>query len=143
MKDITIYTDGACKGNPGPGGWAAILVYGGHEKVISGHSDGETTNNRMELTAVIEAVKACKIPCNITVVSDSTYVVMTKDKWASYMRKRVRKNYDLWKELLDVARAGGHTLAYQHVDGHSGNPYNERCDAIAKAQCALVQEVAA
>ena len=131
--DVTIYTDGACKGNPGPGGYCAILVCRGHEKVVEGGSQ-QTTNNRMELTAVTEAVKALNKPCDVHIVTDSKYVMMSKDKWRRWSLKRDIPNGDVWKELFSVAKAGNHKLHYEHVDGHSGHIYNERCDRLARAQ---------
>lgn len=117
---IVAYTDGACKGNPGPGGWASIMQFGQHEKELTGgcHS---TTNNRMELTAVIETVCACKRPCAIHIVTDSTYV----------MSKKHKKNRDLWEQLDKAVKDGGHSLSFEHVYGHKGHPLNERCDRLA------------
>ncbi len=130
---ITIYTDGACKGNPGPGGWGAILVCNGHEKILRGGAV-HTTNNRMELTAVLEAIKALTAPCDVTIVSDSKYVIMSRDKWLKWQNKSHVPNWDLWQELVETGKAKGHIFHYQHVNGHSGHVMNERCDRIASEQ---------
>lgn len=137
MKQVTIYTDGACQGNPGPGGWGAILRYGSHEKEISGGCP-ETTNNRMELSGVIEALKLLKEPCEVTLYSDSQYVcnALTKGwakKWKQNGWMRNKKdpalNPELWDELLQLAEL--HHLNVQWVKGHAGHPENERCDRLA------------
>lgn len=139
-KDITIYTDGACSGNPGPGGWAAILVYGGTEKELSG-GERETTNNRMELLAVISALKALKEPCSVKVYSDSQYVCDAINKgWArswkakGWMRnsKEAAKNPDLWEMLL--SQIDIHETQFIWVRGHADNEYNNRCDRLAVAE---------
>lgn len=139
MKHVDIFTDGACRGNPGPGGWGAVLVYGGHEKELSG-GDPVTTNNRMELTAVITALSALKEPCDVTVTSDSKYVVDAVEKgWAVSWRARgwVRAdkspalNPDLWERLLDLLDT--HTVRFMWIKGHAGHPFNERCDRLATA----------
>lgn len=140
MKHIDIYTDGACSGNPGPGGWGAILRYNGVEKELSG-SQKETTNNRMELTAVIEALKALKEPCETTVYTDSKYVcdAITK-KWVySWQKNGWRKadkkpalNVDLWEELL--ALLDRHQTEFIWLKGHAGHPENERCDKMAVSE---------
>lgn len=131
---VTIYTDGACKGNPGPGGWAAILEFGTRRRELVGYEYPTTTNNRMELTAVIEGVRACKRPCDITIVTDSTYVMMSQKKWEVFMAKKEKKNADLWMELIRVCRAGNHKLRYRKVEGHTGHTENELCDTLAKEQ---------
>lgn len=142
MKQITIYTDGACSGNPGPGGWGAILDYKGIRKELSG-GEARTTNNRMELTAVIEALACLKEPCEITLCSDSKYVMDGLSKgWAKGWRARGWKkadkspalNPDLWGRLLELCE--GHTFRYQWIKGHAGHPENERCDQMAVAQAA-------
>ena len=134
---MEIYTDGACKGNPGPGGWGAILRYNGHEKQISGGAH-ETTNNRMELTAVIEALRMLKEPCQVLLVSDSKYVCDALSKgWAEGWKKRGWKkadkqpalNPDLWDQLLTLTAQ--HQMQIQWIKGHAGHPENERCDALA------------
>ena len=137
MKHIDIYTDGACRGNPGRGGWGAILVYQGIEKELSG-GDAETTNNRMELTAAIEALAALREPCEVTLTSDSKYLVdgITKG-WAESWRARGWKkadrtpalNPELWSRLLDLLAI--HRVSFVWVKGHDGHPYNERCDKLA------------
>jgi ribonuclease HI len=140
MKEISIYTDGACSGNPGPGGWAAILVYGNTEKVISG-SHPNTTNNRMELTAVISGLEALKEPCIVNVYSDSKYVVDAVNLgWAKSWQKKgwkrnkeeAAKNPDLWEKLLKLMNI--HQVKLLWVKGHDENVYNQRCDKIAVSE---------
>ena len=141
MKQVTLYTDGACSGNPGPGGWGAILECEGHRKELSG-GEASTTNNRMELTAVIEGLSALKFGCAVTLVSDSKYVIdaITKGWVYSWKAKGWRKadkspalNVDLWEKLL--VQLDRHQMTYQWVKGHAGHPENERCDKMAVAQC--------
>lgn len=136
-KYVEIFTDGACSGNPGAGGWGAILRYGDREKELCG-GERETTNNRMELTAVIEALKALKEPCMIKVTTDSKYVCDSVSKgWArSWQKNGWRKadkktalNSDLWQELLDLLDR--HEVTFNWVKGHAGHPENERCDTLA------------
>jgi ribonuclease HI len=140
MKTVTLYTDGACSGNPGPGGWGAILEYNGHEKELSGGEEN-TTNNRMELTAVIQGLKALKEPCIVELYSDSKYVIDGLSKgWAASWRKNGWKkadkkpalNPDLWGELLDLVEK--HQVNYHWVKGHAENPKNNRCDQMAVEQ---------
>ena len=137
MKHVDIYTDGSCRSNPGPGGWCAILVYRGKEKQISG-GDGNTTNNRMELTAVIEALSALKEPCEVTLTTDSKYVLDALiNGWAKAWQangwrksdKSAALNTDLWEKLLSEVEK--HKIDYVWVKGHAGHPYNERCDKAA------------
>ncbi len=139
MKRVTLYTDGACSGNPGPGGWGSILVYEGVEKELSG-KESSTTNNRMELTAVIEGLRALKEPCLVDLYADSKYVVDGLSKgWAEGWRKNGWKkadkkpalNPDLWEVLLDLCKI--HQVTCHWVKGHSENPYNNRCDQLAVA----------
>ena len=133
MKHVEIYTDGACRGNPGPGGWGAILVYMGREKELSG-GENPTTNNRMELLAAIRALSALKEPCKVTLTSDSTYLCDGATKWLPTWRDRAFrkvKNPDLWMEL--VALLIKHDVSFVWVKGHDGHPYNERCDKLATA----------
>ena len=140
-KPVEIYTDGACSGNPGPGGWAAILFYKGHEKIITGF-DAETTNNRMELIAVIRALECLKEPCDATVYSDSSYIVNAVNKgwiigwqnkkWLMPDKKSQRKNTDLWLTLLELLKA--HRVRFVKVAGHSGDARNDRCDELAVAE---------
>lgn len=138
-KQVSIYTDGACSGNPGPGGWGAILCYKGTEKEISG-AEKETTNNRMELTAVIEALKCLKEACEIELWSDSKYVIDGLEKgWAESWRKngwrksdrKPALNPDLWDVLLNLTAE--HEIRYHWVKGHAENELNNRCDALAVA----------
>lgn len=136
MKEVQLYTDGACRGNPGRGGWGAILVYGKYEKEMSG-GERETTNNRMELLAVISGLEALKEPCRVTLYSDSKYVVDAflegwVESWRSHGWKRGRdelKNPDLWQRLYDLTKR--HEVNFIWVKGHDGHAYNERCDALA------------
>jgi len=137
MKTVTIYTDGACSGNPGPGGWGAILQYGKAEKELSG-SEPSTTNNRMELLGCIVGLEALKRPCTVTVYSDSQYLVNAfnqnwvagwlKRGWKNSQKQPV-KNVDLWKRLL--AAKEPHTVKFVWVKGHAGHAENERCDELA------------
>lgn len=136
-KKVFIYTDGACKGNPGPGGWGSIVVFGDKEKELGG-GEADTTNNRMEITAVIEALSILKEPCSVTLTTDSKYVVDSIEKgWAiNWKRNGWRKsdnspalNADLWKKLLVLLES--HEVSFVWVKGHNGHPYNERCDKIA------------
>jgi ribonuclease HI len=132
VKEVTIYTDGACSGNPGPGGWAAILIYGEHTKEISG-GDKQTTNNRMELMAVIQSLKMLKQPCKVKVCSDSAYIVNCfHDKWyVKWEKNGFKKNEDLWRELLALYRK--HEVEFKKVKGHSNVELNNRCDELARA----------
>lgn len=138
MEEITIYTDGACSGNPGPGGWGAILMYKDNMKEISGGKK-DTTNNVMELTAVIEALKLLKFPCKVNLYSDSAYVVNAflqnwvinwqKNNWKTSDKKDV-KNKELWKELIELCNI--HNVKFIKVKGHADNKYNNRCDELAR-----------
>ena len=140
MKTVTIYTDGACSGNPGPGGWGAILTYGQHQRELSG-GEANTTNNRMELTAVIQALSMLKEPCIVDLWSDSKYVIDGLEKgWAKGGKARGWKkadkkpalNPDLWDQLLTLTDI--HSLRYHWVKGHAENQYNNRCDELAVAE---------
>ncbi len=138
MKSVTIYTDGACSGNPGPGGWAAVLRCGAAEKEISG-GERETTNNRMELTAVIRALEALKEPCAVTVYTDSQYISraigegwLTKWRAAGFTKKGGLKNAELWRALDALLQK--HAVTFHWVKGHADNELNNRCDALAVAQ---------
>ena len=137
MKTVTLYTDGACSGNPGPGGWGAILEYQGHEKELSGGEDN-TTNNRMELTAVIEGLKALKESCVVELYSDSKYVIDGLQKGWIKSDKKPALNPDLWEQLL--ALTGRHEMRYHWVKGHAENPKNNRCDELAVAQWKKLKE---
>ena len=138
MKEVTIYTDGACSGNPGPGGWGAILIYGENKKEISGR-EKETTNNIMEITAVIESLKLLKYPCDVKLYSDSAYVVNAfnknwveswqKNGWVNSKKEEV-KNKELWKELIELTKT--HNVTFIKVKGHSDNEFNNRCDELAR-----------
>lgn len=140
MKTVTLYTDGACSGNPGAGGWAAILLFGGHKKELSG-GERATTNNRMELTAVIKGLDALKEPCIVELYSDSKYILDALEKgWAVGWRKRgwvkgnkePALNPDLWARLLDLCEV--HKVNLHWVKGHASNEYNNRCDQLAVAE---------
>lgn len=140
LKQVYLYTDGACSGNPGPGGWGAVLRYQGIEKELSG-GEAHTTNNRMELTAVIEGLSALKSPCKVTLCSDSKYIIDAIEKGWVYgwqkngwikSDKKPALNADLWQKLLPLLKL--HTVSYVWVKGHAGHPENERCDALAVAQ---------
>ncbi len=136
MKKVQLYTDGACRGNPGRGGWGAVLVYGKYERELSG-GDPMTTNNRMELLAAIEGLSALKEPCLVTLYSDSKYLTDAYlEKWIyAWERENWRggkvKNIDLWQRLLELTRI--HNVSFVWVKGHNGHPYNERCDRLATA----------
>ncbi|MGI5958492.1 MAG: ribonuclease HI [Massiliimalia sp.] len=140
MSKVYIYTDGACSGNPGPGGWGAILKAGEHTKELSG-GEANTTNNRMELSAVIAALSALKRPCSVVLTSDSKYIIDAVQKgWAKkwqangWMRnkKDPAQNPDLWEKLLELLEI--HQVEFVWVKGHAGHPENERCDQMAVAQ---------
>ncbi len=137
MKYIELFTDGACSGNPGPGGWGVVLRYNGHEKELSG-GERDTTNNRMELTAAIEGLSALKQPCKVRLVTDSKYVAdgITKGWAESWRKNNWRKadkkpalNPDLWEKLLNLIAT--HEVTIDWVKGHAGHPENERCDRLA------------
>ena len=137
MKEVTIYTDGACSGNPGKGGWGAVLIYGNIQRELSGFEE-VTTNNKMEPTACIEALKMLKEPCNVNLFSDSAYVVNAfnddwisgwiKNNWRNSQKKEVA-NIELWKELIELTKF--HSVVFNKVKGHEGDKYNEICDALA------------
>lgn len=140
MKQVTIYTDGACSGNPGPGGWGAMLMFNGKTLEISGY-EAHTTNNRMELLAPIQALTKLREPSNVSVYSDSAYLINAfnqnwLDNWQrNYWRKSNKKpveNQDLWKELLRLCEI--HNIRWVKVKGHADNPYNNRCDQLATGE---------
>ncbi len=140
MKKLNIYTDGACSGNPGKGGWGAVLVYNGIEKEISG-AEMHTTNNRMELTAVIKALQLLKEPCEVELTTDSKYVCDAVNKGWVYgwkkkgwikSDKKPALNVDLWEELLKQLNI--HKVTFIWVKGHNGHPYNEKCDKLAVSE---------
>ena len=146
MKTVTLYTDGACSGNPGPGGWGAILSYNGIEKELSG-GEASTTNNRMELMAVISGLEALKEPCRVELYSDSKYVIDGLSKgWAVSWRKngwrkadkKPALNPDLWERLLNLVEKN--ELSYHWVKGHADNPYNNRCDQLAVTESQKYKE---
>lgn len=137
MKKVEIFTDGACSGNPGPGGWGAVLRYAGKEKELSG-GEPETTNNRMELTACITALNALKEPCEVKITTDSQYVINGIEKgWAENWKrngwkkadKKPALNSDLWEQLLTAVSK--HKVTFLWIKGHDGHPENERCDTLA------------
>ena len=146
MKTVTLYTDGACSGNPGPGGWGAILMYGPHKKELSG-GEPSTTNNRMELTAVIRGLEALNEPCAVELYSDSKYVIDALEKgWAKGWKargwvkgdKKPALNPDLWEQLL--ALCDRHRVSLHWVKGHAANPYNNRCDELAVGEWQKIKE---
>lgn len=136
MKHVDIFTDGACKGNPGPGGWGVLLRMGQHEKELSG-GEAETTNNRMEMTAVIKALNALIEPCEVTLHTDSRYVIDGITKWVHGWKKKgwinaskqPVRNADLWHELIEAELR--HTVTWKWVRGHAGHVENERVDKLA------------
>lgn len=138
MEKVVIYTDGACSGNPGPGGWGAVLMYQENKKEIAG-GQKDTTNNVMELTAVIEGLKLLKYPCEVELYSDSAYVVnafekawidkWVKNNWKTAGKEPV-KNQELWQKLCDLTKI--HKVTFHKVKGHSDNQYNNRCDELAR-----------
>lgn len=139
MKKVELFSDGSCLGNPGAGGWGTILRFGTKEKELSG-SQENTTNNQMELLAVIKGIEALKTPCDVQIYSDSSYVVKginewlvgwVKKNWKNSAKKDV-KNQDLWKQYLEVSKI--HRVKASWVKGHSGHPENERCDVLARDQ---------
>ena len=143
MKQVEIFTDGACKGNPGPGGWGVLLRMGTHEKEMSG-GEPDTTNNRMEMTAAIKGLNALIEPCVVDLYSDSKYVLDGMNKWihgwqrngwVNASKKPVR-NADLWHDLIEAARI--HKVNWHWVKGHKGHPENERVDALASAEAARI-----
>jgi ribonuclease HI len=138
MKNVIIYTDGACSYNPGPGGWAAVLIYKGNEKQISGY-EPDTTNNRMELKAVLEALNALKEPCDVTIHTDSSYIHDAFEKrwidnwlsngWKTASKKPV-ENQNLWQQILDASE--DHKISWRKVKGHADDKYNNMCDKLAR-----------
>lgn len=145
MKNITLYTDGACSGNPGKGGWGAILMYNDAKKEISG-GENQTTNNRMELTAVIKGLEALKEECNVDIYSDSAYVVNAflqdwitnwqNNGWKS--KKGMVLNIDLWQRLIELTKK--HNVTWHKVKGHADNEFNNRCDALARGEIAKIKD---
>jgi ribonuclease HI len=142
MTQVEIYTDGACKGNPGPGGWGVLLKSGTTQKELYGGEPG-TTNNRMELMAVIQALEALKRPCAVTLYLDSLYVLKGLTEWMPGWKKKgwrtadkkPVKNVELWQRLDDLLAQGGHVIDWRWVRGHNGDPGNERADALANLGC--------
>ncbi len=141
-KKVTIYTDGACSGNPGPGGWGAVLIYGSQRKELSGAAE-TTTNQRMELTAALQALQALKEPCEVILFSDSAYLINAfnqhwLDNWQHNGWRNAKKqpveNQDLWQALLNISSQ--HQVSWRKVRGHAGDTYNERCDELARAAIA-------
>ncbi len=138
MNPIEIYTDGACKGNPGPGGWGVLLKHGANEKELFG-GEPSTTNNRMEMMAVIQALTALKKPCDVTLYLDSQYVLKGITEWIPGWKakgwrtasKQPVKNVDLWQQLDSLVQESGHRIDWRWVRGHNGDPGNERADALA------------
>ncbi|MDD4295746.1 MAG: ribonuclease HI [Ruminiclostridium sp.] len=147
MREVEIYTDGACSGNPGKGGWGTILIYKGKEKILSGF-ELETTNNKMELLAAIKGLEALKESCRVKLYSDSAYLVNAftkgwlnswiKNGWARGEKKEELKNLDLWKQLYALSQK--HAVEWIKVKGHSDNVYNNRCDKLATGEIANNEE---
>lgn len=135
MFNVAIYTDGACSGNPGVGGYGAILTFNGKERIVKGTCPETTTNNRMEIVAIIEAIKALKKPCEVTVHTDSQYVCISTSHDKEWLTSEARPNHDLWIQLIEAGNKGGHKIRFVKVKGHDGIALNERCDRIAKEQC--------
>lgn len=141
MKQVVIYTDGACSGNPGPGGWGCILMYNGHQVEMSGY-EPDTTNNRMELTAAIRALERLREPCFVDLYSDSSYLINAFNQY--WLKNWVRRNWikadgkspvenkDLWKQLYDLSTT--HKISWHHVKGHANNEHNNRCDELATGE---------
>jgi ribonuclease HI len=146
VNPIEIYTDGACKGNPGPGGWGVLLKAGGTEKELFG-GEPATTNNRMELMAVIQALTALKRPCDVTLFLDSQYVLKGITEWLPGWKakgwrtagKQPVKNVELWQQLDALVQQGGHRIDWRWVRGHNGDPGNERADALANRGVEMAQ----
>ncbi|MBQ3168847.1 MAG: ribonuclease HI [Clostridia bacterium] len=146
MKEVIVYTDGACSGNPGPGGWGCVLIYGEHRKEMSG-GEKETTNNRMELMAAIRALEALNVPCSVDLYSDSAYLVnafeqgwlsnWVKRGWIKADKKPV-ENIDLWKRILELVNM--HKVVFHKVKGHASNKENNRCDELATAAVKTVKD---
>lgn len=145
LKEVTIHTDGACEGNPGPGGWAALLRFGTHRRELSG-GEPATTNNRMELHAAISGLGALKEPCEVQLFTDSEYLRQGITEWLAYWKagnwrtadRKPVKNEDLWRQLDQVA--SGHSITWQWLKGHAGNPDNERCDELARAEIQKIRQ---
>lgn len=146
MKQVTIYTDGACSGNPGPGGWGCILMYGQHKKELSG-GEPQTTNNRMEIQAALSALSILKEPCTVDIYTDSAYLCnAVEKKWLANWQKNGWKtaskspveNKDLWQSLLDFMNR--HQITFHKVKGHADNEYNKRCDALARGAIKALQK---
>ncbi len=143
---VTLYTDGSCKGNPGPGGWGVVMQSGGAVKELSG-GERLTTNNRMEMMAVIEGIAALKKPCAVTVFADSQYVLKGIQEWLPGWKargwktasKEPVKNVDLWQRLDALVHSGPHKISWRWVKGHAGDPGNERADALANMGCDAVR----
>lgn len=145
LKKVTVFTDGGCLGNPGPGGWAAVLRYGSHERAISGGAPA-TTNNRMELSAAIFALRTLKEPCEVIIFTDSQYLRKGITEWIHAWRMRgwvtanrqPVKNADLWRDLDAACKP--HLIEWKWLKGHAGHPENERCDALAEAEIEKIQK---
>ncbi|MGE5583394.1 MAG: ribonuclease HI [Bacillota bacterium] len=142
MKEVELYTDGACSGNPGPGGWGVILKFNGHQKELSGFA-AETTNQRMELTAAIQGLEALKVPCRVKLYSDSAYLINAfrqgwLEKWQANgwlnAQKKPVENQDLWRQLIELNRV--HQIDWEKVAGHQDNISNNRCDELARSAIA-------
>lgn len=133
MFNVEIYTDGSCSGNPGPGGFGAIILWNDLRKTVCGY-DKDTTNNKMELTAIIKAVEALRKPCEATIYTDSQYVITCMGHSEEWRTCKERPNCELWTMLSNAEKAGRHKLRFVKIPGHSGNYLNEQCDKIAREQ---------
>ena len=139
--NVTIYTDGSCSCNPGPGGWAAIVMCNNKYKRLTGNAL-HTTNNRMELTAVIEGIKYVSVPANIRIVTDSTYVMVDKGKWNKMCARKKLPNKELWAEFIKAAKDGNHSITYEHVYGHTGHEFNEMANELAQQETSKAKAAA-
>ncbi|CAD7287863.1 ribonuclease HI [Campylobacter suis] len=139
MKTVCLFSDGSCLNNPGPGGWACILEFNGAKKELSG-GESQTTNNQMELRAVIEGLKALKEPCNVKLYTDSSYVANSINAWLDgWVKKNFKnvKNIDLWQEYIQISKP--HKVSANWLKAHNGHPQNERCDELARQEAAKIQ----
>lgn len=139
MFSVAIHTDGACSGNPGIGGYAAIISCKGVEKTVTGFESKVTTNNKMELMAVIKALAQLKKPCEVVIHTDSQYVITTANHSREWLTCKERPNHELWFQYLTLVEKGKHTVSFVKVAGHSGDELNERCDKLAKQQCVIAR----
>lgn len=135
MFNVEIYTDGSCSGNPGVGGYASVILCNGAQKIVKGYCSNITTNNRMELMAVIAAVKVLKAPCKVTVYTDSQPICACAKHNAKWLTQESHKNNDLWMELITISSKGKHQITFKKVAGHKDNELNNLCDKLAREEC--------